>query len=198
MAGGFFSLEFNIREINRVFDDTSNAYKTSAVNALNKVGRLANREAANHIKKNYNIRASDLKIGSNETVRLYRADKRKSVISFKIHVIQKRRGLIQYGAKQTKKGLKVKVKTRSHLIRGAFISTWRRGENNTFAFLRDPKKGTYQRGKSVRIKRRALFGASIANIYGSRRVSAIIRSVINSKFQGVLDEEFNKQFEKKR
>ena len=197
MTKGLFSIEFNIREINGVFDDMSNAYKSATVNTLNKVGRLANREAANHIKKNYNIKAGDLKIGNNEIVRLRRANKRKGVLGFIIYVVQRRRGLIQYGAKQTKKGIKVKIKKRAVLIKGAFISTWRSGESNKFAFRRNPKK-FYQKKKSLRMKRRVLYGLSIANLYGSRKVLSVIEETVNSKSQRVLDEEFNKQFEKKK
>lgn len=198
MGKGLLSVEFDIREIDKTFDGMSKSYQTAAVNTVNKVGRLSNRNAANHIKQNYNVKASDLKIGNGETVRLQRADRRKSIVSFIIRVIQKRRGLLKYGAKQAKKGLRVKVKNRTALIRGGFISMWRSGEKEKFAFLRDPKMGTYRKGKSLRTKRRALFGPSIANLYGSKKVSAIIRDTLNSNFQKTLDEEFGKQFEKKR
>ncbi|GJQ59774.1 MAG: hypothetical protein D8M57_13175 [Candidatus Scalindua sp. AMX11] len=199
MGNGLLTFEFDVREIDALFDDMSSAYQKAAVNTLNKVGRGANREAAKFIKSNYNIPAKALKIsGAGRKVILKRADARRAFVGFTINVLQSRRGLMLYGAKKTAKGVRVRVKKKTKNIKGAFISTWRRGDDNKFVFVRDPKEGFYKKGEARRTKRRTLLGPSIADLYGSRRVRRLIDTAVRRNFQKELDEQFNNQFEKRR
>jgi len=195
MGRGLFTFEFDIREINKTFDDMSEAYKKAAVNTLNKVGRQVNKAVSKNIKTNYNISATDLKIG--DKVKLERADIRKDFIGFTIRVIQSRRGFILYGAQQIIGGVRVEITRQPKIVKGAFISVWKRQQNQKWAFLRDPKLGHYTKNGITRTKRRALFGPSIADLYRSTKARKIMDNVLNENFQKVLNEEFNKQFERR-
>lgn len=196
MGKAFFSITYEISEINGVFSDVSGSYKKAVANSVNKVGRQANREISKHIKSNYSIPAKELRIG--HLVRFTRSDVRRDFFQFVITVIQSARDLIKYNAKQMSTGVRVKVSKKQKTIKGAFISTWRKGGNNSYVFLRDPKKGYYFSGNVKREKRRVLFGPSIADLYRSIIASRLVRKVIDDNFQKVLDEEFNKQFEKRK
>lgn len=196
MGKGLFSFTYEISEINEAFNDVSQSYKKAVSNTVNKVGRQANKAVSKHIKSNYNIPAKELKIGN--LVRLTRSDARRNFYLFVITVFQSSRDLIKYNAKQLSTGVRVKVSKQAKMIKGAFISTWRKDGNNNYVFLRDPKRGYYFKGDTRREKRRVLFGPSIADLYRSFKAREIIDKVIDENFQKVLDEEFNKQFEKKR
>jgi hypothetical protein len=196
----FFKLEIDLRELERQFTFLPDVTKKATVNSLNKVGRLANTGAKKDITSNYNIKASSLKIGS--VVNLKRADARRGIPVFTIIVRKVARGLLKYGAVQGARGVTVKVRKSPKTIRSSFISTWKRGQSNKFVFIRDPKLGTVIRKRKGRQyiaqKRRQLFGPSIAALYNSRRVRREIDSVIDKNYQSLLNEEFNRQFEKKR
>lgn len=196
MGKGFLTFNHEISEINKAFDDVSQSYKKAVSNTVNKVGRQANKAVSQHIKSNYNISAQDLKIG--HLVRLTRSDARKDLFLFVITVFQSSRDLIKYGARQLSTGVSVRVKKRAKMIRGAFISTWRKDGKNNYVFVRDSKRGYYFKGGTKREKRKTLFGASIADLYRSIKAGKIIDNVLDENFQKVLDEEFNKQFEKRR
>ncbi len=136
-----------------------------------------------------------MKIG--RLVRLKRANARSNRNVFTILIRKQGRGLFKYGAKQLAGGVRVRVKKTKKTVRGAFISTWRKGGTDKRVFVRDKRLGTYTRGIRKGIKRRALFGPSIADLYNSKRVRDIIDKTIDRHFQKVLDEEFNRQFEKR-
>jgi len=199
---GLIQFEIDTKLFNAVFDDLPKATRKASVTTLNKVGRLANREASGFIKSNYNIKARDLRIG--HRIRLRRANLRGNINFFLITVIQSARGLFLYGARQTRIGTRVRVSKTAKTIRGAFISVWRKGSANRFVFLRDKRLGTYtkplKRGgaSKPRERRRALFGPSIADLYRSRKVEKVIDKTVDNNFQNILDEEFSKEFEKRR
>jgi hypothetical protein len=193
-----------MRELEREFDDLPIVTQKAMVNALNKVGRLANKAIAKFIKDNYNIPAKSLKIGY--LVKLIRADARKASDTgrawraFFTIVIRKRAiNLIMYGGEQIiGGGVSVRVKRTTKVIRRAFVSVWKSGSHKRFIFVRDPKLGTFMSKYGKRTKRRALYGPSIADLYGSIRARKIIDDTIEKNFQPMLDKEFERQFERRR
>ena len=193
----FFKLNIDARELDREFDSLPLVTQKAVVNTLNKVGRLGNKAIAKFIKDNYNIKSRSLKIG--KLVTLKRADVRRSISTFTIFIRKQGRGLFKYGAKQVKGGVRVVIKKTPKTIRTAFISTWKSGDAHKRVFVRDKSLGTYSKGGGKpRTKRRALFGPMIADLYVSIRAGRVLDETVEKNFQPILDEEFNKQFEKRR
>ncbi len=195
----FFKLNVNMMELEREFDTLDSLAQKAVVNTLNKVGRLGNKAIATFIKTNYNIKARSLKLG--RLVTLVRADARKGKRGgvFTIIIRKQGRGLFKYAAKQVKGGMRVIVKKSAKTVRGAFISTWKKGDPHQRVFVRDPGLGTYSKGGGKpRPKRRALFGPMVADLYASIRARKVLNETIEKNFQPMLDVEFDKQFERKR
>ncbi len=193
----FFKMNVNMKELDREFDSLPLITQKAVVNTINKVGRLGNKATAKFIKDNYNIKSRSLKIG--KLVTLKRADVRRSINTFKIFIRKQGRELFKYGAKQVKGGVKVMVTKSAKTVRSAFISTWQSGDAHKRVFVRDKSLGTYSKGGGKpRTKRLALFGPMIADLYVSIRAGRVLDETVEKNFQPMLDEEFNKQFEKRR
>lgn len=197
---------FEIEGLNEIFEDLNRSLQRATVNALNVVGTRANRAAINYIRRNFNIPKRDLGVNKpDDKISLERADARRGEAVFTIKVKISRRGLWLYGAKQTPLGVVVTVKKRAKIVRGAFISTWKKGQpkSKSYVFKRDPKVGYYKptgkntkKGSKLREKRRSLLGPSIAGLYRKREIRNAIQHFIDTNFQAELDDQFNKQFEK--
>ncbi len=169
--------------------------KKATVLTLNQVGRLANREAAKHIKTKFNVKQRDIRI--NHRVFLKRADARfLSQFEFVIFVRHVPRGLEKYDPQPTTGGTLVRVEKRQSFIRDGFVSVWRKGQSGKFVFVRDPKLGTYSRKgeKNLRTKRKTLFGPSIADMYRGKKLLKVIRETVENNFERILGEQFNKRF----
>lgn len=197
----FLRFDYDVRALDRAFDDLPDVTRKAAVNALNKVGRMANAAVRKFIVSEYNIKSRSLRLGNLVTLR--RADARKDRFVFTIFIRRRGRGLMKYGAIQESRGVSVRVKQSRKTIRHAFLSTWRRGEANRFVFVRDLRRGTVTRatrkGTAYKTaKRRALFGPGIAALYGSRRSKRLIDETIEKNYRRILDEEFKRQFERRR
>ena len=211
----FLKLNVDMRELEREFDDLSVAAQKGSVNALNVVGRLANKEIKKFIKSNYNIKNKSII----RRVSIKRADARKSRPVFTIVIKKVGRGLglyspIQRGSKGKGKGLvSVKVgKSRKTLRHGAFVSTWAAGRVTGTSFMKGPtvfrkaigknagtitrrtKKGT----SYTAAKREMLFGPNVADLYSSMKARKVLDRTIEDNYQKVLDEKFNDQFERRR
>jgi hypothetical protein len=169
------------------------------VGTLNVVGRTINKEISTDIKQNYNIKARSLKLG--KTVRLRRADKRKTIPVFTISILKQGRGLALYSPTKTKAGISVKVGRSQKTVKGSFFIknktnmrfVARKGKQRRF-ILRTSKTGR----KYVARSSDFLFGPSIAQLYQRRKSSRMIETVIDRDYQRELDKQFNNQFEKKR
>lgn len=194
-----YNLHVDSKDLGVVFADLNIALKRATVNSLNKLGREANREIAVDIKKNYNIKARTLKIG--KTVKLLRADSRKSNPVFTIRIRKRARGLFLYGASRRKAGVSVKVKRTRKTIRKAFLIRSRQGK--MFVARKDKKGGKVQRISKSGTRYMAprsefLIGPSLAQLYSRRKSRQIIVILIKGKYKKELADQFNKQFEKRR
>lgn len=199
--GNVFNIKIDVQKLEAEFRDMNNALKRATVNSLNKVGRKVNREIATDIKQNYNIKAKTLKLG--KTVRLIRADARKQIPFFTISILKKARGLALYSPRRTKAGIEVEVKKgRRKTVKGSFFITSRKTRKQFVA--RKGKEGrvveritkTGRRYKAARSE--FLLGPSIAQLYRRRKSLRLIDTVIDRDYKKTLDENFNKQFERKR
>ncbi len=195
-----FSLDVDLKSLESQFLDLNIALKRAVVNTTNKVGRKANREIAKDIKANFNIKQKSLRLG--KTVRLRRADARKDDPVFRIVIFKKGRGLFLFGAKKGRRGVSVLVKKSRKTVKGSFFIT-SKSRNKTFVARRAKSGGTVERtsrsGRRYKAPRsKFLFGPSIASLYASRRSRKVLEKVINEGYQKELDDQFNRQFEKRR
>ena len=209
----FFKMDYDVREIEREFDTLDTLAQKAVVNTLNVVGRLANKAIKKFIKSNYNIKARSI----SRRVSIKRADARKGKAGgvFTIFIKKVGRGLglyspTQSGGKGKRKGrVSVKVgKSRKTLAHGAFISTWAKGSVSGSSFMKGPT--VFRKGKGTitlrtkkgtpytAAKREMLFGPNVADLYSSIKARDVLDRTIEENYQKVLDEKFEKQFEKKR
>ncbi len=196
--GGVFTLKIDVLKLEDEFRDMNTALKKAVVNSLNIIGRKINKEIATDIKRNYNIKARSLKLG--KAVRLIRADARKQIPFFTISILKKGRGLFLYSPKKGKAGVSVKVKKSRKTVKGSFIIKSKTGFKRVAR--KSKKGGTVERVSSTGRRYQAprsefLFGPSIATLYRRRKSLKVIDKVINRDYKKTLDENFNKQFEKR-
>jgi hypothetical protein len=194
-----YSLHVDEQDLKVVFADMNIALKKATVNALNVIGRESNKEIATDIKKTYNIKTQTLKIG--KTVKLLRADSRKSNPVFTIRIRKRVRGLFLYGATRRKKGVSVKVRRTRKIVKKAFLVRSRQGK--MFVARKDNKGGKVERiSKSgtryMAPRSKFLIGPSLAQLYSRRKSRAIIVAVIQRKYKKELNDQFDKQFEKRK
>ncbi len=195
-----FNLHVDVNDLEDVFRDMNTALKTAVVNSLNVIGRTINKEIAMDIKEKYNIKTRSLKIG--KTVRLRRADKRKTIPTFIISILKKGRGLALYSPKKGQQGVSVKIRRTRKTVKGSFFIRTKKGRR-LFVARKSKEGGFVERvsrtGKRYKAARSEfLYGPSIAALYRRRASFRLISKVIQRDYKDKLDENFNKQFEKKR
>lgn len=198
--GNVFNIKIDVQKLEAEFRDMNNALKKATVNSLNTVGRKINKEMAADIKLNYNIKARSLKLG--KIVRLIRADARKQIPFFTISILKKGRGLALYSPKRTKAGISVKIKKTRKTVKGSFFIT-SRSKGKKFVARKGKEGRAVERisrtGKRYKAARSEfLLGPSIAGLYRRRNSLALIDKVIDREYKKILDENFNKQFERRR
>ncbi len=194
-----FNLTVDVNDLEGAFADMNDALKTAVVNSLNTVGRTVNKEIAKDIKDKYNIKARTLRLG--RLVSLRRADKRKAIPFFTISILKKGRGLALFSAKRGQAGVSIIVKKSRKTVRGSFFIRSKQGkmfvarkDKKRFFILRKSKTGRSYVARGSEF----LHGPSIASLYRRRAAFRLIDKVINRDYQKKLNENFNKQFEKKR
>jgi hypothetical protein len=198
----FLKLEITDQQINALFADLPNVAKKATANTLNKVVRIVNKNVRKFITDNYNIPKKSIKIAGG-LVSFKRADARKNRGTATIFIKKEGRGLFKYGAVQGETGVTVTIKTAPKVLRSAFIAPWRKGSNQKFVFRSDESFGMVARrtksGKTYQSqKRKVLHGPKIADLYVSQRAGRVLDDTIGKEYQPLLDEEFNRQFEKRR
>lgn len=201
MMLNFFSHNFNAPDLLADFDALPDVLQKAAVNTLNVVGTGGNRAAAKFILKRYEVERSALKLGKH--VFIVRANLKSGNTTFEINIRQSRRGLLLYVDSDSRAGvITTVIAGRSKLHKGAFISAWRSFENSWVFQKKNNRKSIVRRTASGSIymatPRKVLFGPSVMDMYRSRRVIKLIFEYIDRNFEGVLNEKFNDQFEKRR
>ncbi len=210
----FVKLNVQHRELNRMFDDLPDITKKAVANTLNKVTRKANKSLKEYVTSEYNIPKKSISMKSGGLVSIKRADARHGALVATIFIKRVGRGLFKFDAVQVGSDVRVKIKKSPKIIKNAFLSVWRQGQKKKWVTVRDeslgiaarPRKGNTrgtlsfltQGGFYKATKRRGLFGPMIADLYTSRRAQGVIDKVFIEEFQPLLDEEFNRQVEKKR
>jgi len=203
MGKGIFKLEIDKGSLDRMFSDLPNVTKRATANALNFTTRKVNKALREHLETTYHIPKEDTgKPGGLVSLKL--ANAHRSIGVATIFIRRKGRDLSEWGTKQTDKGLIVKVKARTELIKGGFIAPmWRKGSQKVAM-----SKGKGRRaGLITRVsksgepykaaKRQVEWGPQIATLYTSKGAKKVMNKTIEKKFQKELDKQFNAQFEKR-
>jgi hypothetical protein len=193
-----FDLHVDVNDLTKLFQDMNVSLKTAVVQTLNIIGRKVNKAIAKDIREKYNIKARSFTIG--KTVRLIRADQRKTVPVFTISVLKKGRGLALYSPKRTKAGTSVRIKKGRQTVLRSF-SIFNK-QKMRFVVRKSRKGGfvdrTSRSGKKYKAaKSEFLYGPSLAQLYGRRKSLKIIGDVIDRDYEIELNRLFNNQFEKK-
>ena len=99
--------------------------------------------------------------------------------------------LINYGARQTKAGVSVKVKNGRKIIKHAFIAAMPTGHKGVFVRVGAGHKKTVKNGKVVwsGLPIKQLFGPSIPSAFSNEVVQAALRRKIKDRFPLLLNHE---------
>lgn len=173
----------------------------AAVRALNRAADSTKSNAIKTIRDKYNIKRNILA----DRMKVNKANKNKLISE--LVVTGKRLGLFLYGAREIKKGVSVEViKGQRKLLKGAFIKPWRSGEKERWVFFRKKLGTSHQRrykGKMRnvfrvgRVPREVLFGPSVPQLFGSRKVIEVIlkytTTYVKERFNHELEYELNRK-----
>lgn len=162
----------------------------AVVNALNRCAEMAKTEAARQIKdKGYNFKASKIK----EVIAIKRAS--TGHLTATLRVKRKPTPLIDFDARQTKKGVSVKVQKKRAVIEHAFIATMPTGHRGVFV-RKDGGKRIYRHkgGKVVssQLPIRELYGPSVGGAYANEQIQAAMARSIAENFEARLRHELTR------
>ncbi len=181
-----YSLETDIRAAQKGLGDLGRkVFPAALAAAINKTIRFTNVAASKEIRQVYNIKAADVK----KTISVKKASKNRLRAEFASRGA--RIALAKFGAKQTKRGVTVKVKKTGgrKLIKGAFLSTMPSGHKGVFHRMKDWKKKEISGKKSItggkvyhglRIVERTT--VSVSQMLKSAKVRSVIRKTIRDRF----------------
>lgn len=157
------------------------------VSALNKMADQVKVATSREVRAaGYNLKAAAIKKGL-KVRRASAGNLRSSVVASGRPI-----PLIQYGARQTAKGVTVNVLNGRKLIKGAFIATMRSG--HTGVFVREPNgkhKKVMSGGKASwhQLPIRELFGPAVPDGLASKAVQQALQQMILEKFPAILQRE---------
>lgn len=182
----------NISDVSNQLKSLSGTLQTKAISrALNKTAQQGRTAAAREIRAEYKVKARDV----NKAITIRRAG--KELVS-RLMVEGKPLPLMAFSPRQTKAGVRVKIKGRNVVIPHAFIATMKSGHQGVFA--RGGYKGSFKRsGKSFG---RFAFGSrrlpigefmtfSIPQSFNNPKVQEKVVARIQEQFPKVLLQEIN-------
>ena len=161
--------------------------------ALNRVGEMARTHAGRTLRaEGYNFSAAEA-VGA---ISLTKASRGRLVVTMRIR--RRAKLLLNFGARETKQGVRVKVKGASKLLKGAFIGQLRNGEHAVFiedksagqTFLRkgkDHKHGSKGGWQAYPVRK--LYGPSVGGAYAHEAVQGAMRTFIGQRFDERLRHE---------
>lgn len=168
--------------LNRYVGDQQKA----VVRALNKTAMQARTAAAQEVHAaGYNIKSSAVK-------RSFYIDKARAG---RLVVMLKSTGrpiaLVNYGARQSRSGVSVQVKTGRQVLRHAFIATMKNGHRGVFQRVGNQHKKVERNGKIRRtgLPIKELFGPSIPQSLANDAVEKALMKKIREKFPQILRHE---------
>lgn len=160
---------------------------TALVRALNKMGQQVVTAGSREVRKaGYNLKASDIK----KALKLKRAT--QSNLTATVTASGRPVPLIQYGARQTAKGVTVSVLNGRKVIPGAFIATMPTGHTGVFVLQPGGKHRKFKKaGKTSwhQLPIRELYGPAIPDAMANAGVRDAVEELVATKFPGILEHE---------
>lgn len=187
-------IKTNAKEITASLTGYIGNQQIAIVRALNKTAVSARAAASQEVRHSgYNIKASAIK--SSFSIRKATGNNLEVILT----ATGKPIGLINYGARQTKRGVSVSVKGSRKILAHAFIATMKNGHAGVFERIGMARmkgmQGTKigKRGKALRanLPVRELFGPSIPDAVANPIVQAAIMKKLKEKFPQILEAELN-------
>lgn len=154
--------------------------------ALNKTAITARADAARNIRDaGYGIKVSSVKGAI--SIRRATNQELKAIVTATGSPIP----LINYGARQTSKGVSVNVKNGRKVIAHAFIATMASGHKGVFARQGKTHKKVMRRGRTYwsGLPVKELFGPSIPTAFANGAVQDAVKTAIEERFPVVLRQE---------
>lgn len=161
--------------------------------ALNRVGEMAQTEAGRKLRAaGYNFSASEAKAA----IYLSKASRGRLTVVLKVR--RRAKLLLHFNARETKQGVRVKVKGATRLIKGAFIGQLRNGEHAVFVRDesaghtvlrkgRDHKHGSVGGWQAQPVRK--LYGPSVGGAYAHEEIQSEMRAFIGRTFVARLRHE---------
>lgn len=156
------------------------------VRALNKTAMQARTQAVREVRAvGYNIKASTVR----KAITLYRARGDNPVAMLKARGLPI--PLIEYGAKQTKSGVSVRVKSGRKTLRHAFMATMKSGHTGVFERVGKGHKRVTKKGRSYMsgLPIKELYGPSIPDSLSNEAVEKTLAKFIADKYPAILKHE---------
>lgn len=178
MATRFIDVEENVGEVIAELDSFGKQVsETGITRALNRTIRSVNSEANRRIRGELALKAKDVRKAI--TVRRARRGSHEAAIE----VVGRAIPIVAYSAKQTKKGVTVKVKRAAgrKLLRGAFIATMRSGHRGVF----------YRDAKKDRLPISEVFSTTVADAVQNEATFRGIETVARTRFPIELASQLN-------
>lgn len=164
--------------------------------ALNRVAEQARTQAGRELRAaGYNLKQGEIV----NAIYLSKASRGRLVVVMRVR--RRAKLLLNYGARETKAGVVVRVKGGPKLIKGAFIGQLRNGEQAVF--VEDHSAGKTILRKSRQHKHgsvggwhsypvRKLYGPSVGGAYANDQVQSSMRVFIGEKFTERLTHELKR------
>ena len=153
---------------------------TALVRALNKTADRVKVAGSREVRKaGYNLKASDIK----RALKISRAT--QSSLKATVTAGGRPIPLIQYGARQTSKGVTVNVLSGRKLIPGAFIATMQSG--HTGVYVREPGS---KHKKVLKAGRASWHGLPIRELFGPAIPDALANPAVRDALQALITEQF--------
>lgn len=137
----------------------------AAVRALNRTGAAVRTEAVRQIRGRYNLRAGTVR----DQIRIVRASRQRLTVD--VIASGAPIPLVEFGARQTKKGVTVRVTKQRKLVKGVFIARMKSG-----------KVGVFERLGKARLPIRELFSISLPRTFTQRQILAALQKVAAERF----------------
>lgn len=158
----------------------------AVVRALNKTAMETRTAASVEVRgAGYNIKSSAIK----RSLAIKRASRGNLVVM--LTATGKRIPLINYGARQTKRGVSFSVKNGRQTLRHAFIATMQSGHVGVFQRIGKEHKKVVRNGKKIRtgLPIEELTGPSIPQSLANGAVNKALMAKIREKFPQILRHE---------
>lgn len=172
-------IEHNIPQLQKVLASISSGIeKKAAVNALNRAADQAKTQAKREMTKKYSFKSSEV----GKTIAVYKAHSGR--VEATVLSSGKRTPLLAMGARQTKKGVTVKVSKGRKLIPSAFIATMKSGH-----------KGVFKRLTSKNLPFKELYTIAIPEGFASKDVMDAMKDKMSEVFFKRFEHELKRLIE---